>query len=152
MDAGSERIPPAVEVLLIEDNPYDAELILRSLRKVGLADGVVWLKDGVAALERLFGATAEEDAAAETPARLVLLDLKLPKVDGQEVLRRIKADQRMRRLPVVVLTSSREASDLLQAYDAGVNSYVVKPVDFDELTNVIRQLGVYWLNVNQGPA
>lgn len=151
MDSTTERIPQAVEVLLVEDNPYDAELMLRTFRKRGLAHEVLWLKDGVAALEYLFGSEADAAGAAGPPPKLILLDLKLPKVDGQEVLRRIKTDPRTRSIPVVVLTSSREESDVLRSYDAGVNSYVVKPVDFDRFTEVVAQLALYWLMVNQPP-
>lgn len=149
MDAVIEQLPRTVEVLLVEDNPYDAELILRAFRKEGLANDVIWLKDGVAALEYLFGADHAPDAASGVPSKLVLLDLKLPKVDGQEVLQRIKQDPRTRTIPVVMLTSSREESDILRSYDAGVNSYVVKPVDFDKFTEAVRQLGLYWLTSNQ---
>jgi CheY-like chemotaxis protein len=138
MDSPTEKLPQAVEVLLVEDSQYDAELILRAFRREGLANDLIWLKDGVAALEYLF-------------AKLVLLDLKLPKVDGQEVLQRIKSDPRTRAIPVVMLTSSREESDILRSYDAGVNSYVVKPVDFDKFTEAVRQLGLYWLKSNQPP-
>jgi two-component system, response regulator len=150
--ASTDSNPRTVEVLLVEDSPYDAELILRALRKTGLSHDIVWLKDGVAALEQLFGPKADASLSCGLPAKLVLLDLKLPKVDGQEVLRRIKTDPRTRSMPVVVLTSSCEESDVLRAYDAGANSYIVKPVDFDRLTEVVRQVGLYWLTVNQPPA
>jgi len=152
MQSASEQLPQAVEVLLVEDNPYDAELILRAFRREGLANDVIWLRDGVAALEYLFGQACDEPPAlGGLPSKLVLLDLKLPKVDGQEVLQRIKSDPRTRSIPVVMLTSSREESDILRSYDAGVNSYVVKPVDFDEFTEAVRQLGLYWLTGNQPP-
>jgi CheY-like chemotaxis protein len=151
MDSVTGRLPHAVEVLLVEDNPYDAELILRAFRKEGLANDVIWLKDGAAALQYLFGADNAPDVPGSVPSKLVLLDLKLPKVDGQEVLQRIKRDPRTRSIPVVMLTSSREESDVLRSYDAGVNSYVVKPVDFDKFTEAVRQLGLYWLTSNQPP-
>jgi CheY-like chemotaxis protein len=151
MDAVIEKLPQVVEVLLVEDNPYDAELILRAFRKEGLANDVIWLKDGVEALEYLFGPNGDVAVPRGVPSKLVLLDLKLPKVDGQEVLQRIKSDPRTRAIPVVMLTSSREESDVLRSYDAGVNSYVVKPVDFDKFTEAVRQLGLYWLTSNQPP-
>ena len=151
MDSTPLKLPQAVEVLLIEDNPYDAELILRAFRKEGLANDVVWLKDGVAALEYLFGPDGQATTSGGVPSKLVLLDLKLPKVDGQQVLQRIKSDPRTRAIPVVMLTSSREESDILRSYEAGVNSFVVKPVDFDKFTEAVRQLGLYWLTSNQPP-
>jgi two-component system response regulator len=151
MDSPTEKLPQAVEVLLVEDSQYDAELILRAFRREGLANDLIWLKDGVAALEYLFGPDGNAAAPSGGPAKLVLLDLKLPKVDGQEVLQRIKSDPRTRAIPVVMLTSSREESDILRSYDAGVNSYVVKPVDFDKFTEAVRQLGLYWLKSNQPP-
>jgi CheY-like chemotaxis protein len=146
-----ENSPHPFDVLLVEDNPYDAELMLRALRKDGLANGVVWLKDGAAVLDFLFGTAGDAAAPSGTSLRLVLLDLKLSEVDGLEVLRRIKSDQRTRTIPVVVLTSSLDESDLLHSYDAGVNSYIVKPVDFDRFTQAVRQLGLYWLVANQPP-
>jgi CheY-like chemotaxis protein len=149
--ASTAKLSSPAEVLLVEDNPYDAELILRAFRKAGLANDVLWLKDGVAALDLLFGPDGDAAVARDMPSKLVLLDLKLPKVDGQEVLRRIKTDPRTRAIPVVVLSSSREESDVLRSYDAGANSYIVKPVDFDKFTETVSQLGVYWLTANQSP-
>lgn len=151
MDSATEKLPQAVEVLLIEDNPYDAELILRAFRKEGLDNDVIWLKDGVAALEYLFGPDGDSVVPGGAPSKLILLDLKLPKVDGQEVLQRIKSHPQTRAIPVVMLTSSREESDVLRCYDAGVNSYIVKPVDFDKFTEAVRQVGLYWLTANQPP-
>lgn len=150
--ASTAKLSSPAEVLLVEDNPYDAELILRAFRKAGLANDVLWLKDGVAVLDLLFGPDSDAAVARDMPSKLVLLDLKLPKVDGQEVLRRIKSDPRTRTIPVVVLSSSREESDVLRSYDAGANSYIVKPVDFDTFTETVRQLGLYWLTANQPPA
>jgi CheY-like chemotaxis protein len=132
----------AVELLLIEDNPYDAELTMRALRGHKIANRIQWVKDGAEALDVLF-----LPSAAPAP-RLILLDLKLPKVDGHEVLARIKADPRTRTIPVIVLTSSAEEIDVVRSYDLGVNSYVVKPVAFESFADVVRLLGIYWLLVN----
>lgn len=139
-----------VEILLVEDNPVDAELTMRALRKGGLANQVMWVKHGEAALDYLFrrGEYAERDI---TSPRLVLLDLKMPGMDGTEVLRAIKADERTRRIPVVVMTSSQEERDVGQSYDLGANSYVVKPVDFSSVTDLVRQAGYYWLAINRTP-
>jgi two-component system, response regulator len=138
--------PTAVEILLIEDNPADVELGLAALRRSRVANEVHVCRDGEEALEYLFGRNGMENAAT---LRLVLLDLKLPKVDGMQVLRAIKSDPRTRGLPVVVLTSSREERDLMQSYDLGVNSYIQKPVDFEQFRDMVRQIGLYWLVVNQ---
>jgi two-component system, response regulator len=135
----------AKAILLVEDNPDDQALTLRALKKNNLANEVVTAEDGVKAVEYLF---AGKDT--RLPA-LVLLDLKLPKMDGLEVLRRIRADDRTRRLPVVVLTSSNEECDLMESYNLGVNSYVRKPVDFNEFMEAVRQLGLYWLVLNEPP-
>jgi two-component system response regulator len=139
-----------VEILLVEDNPNDAELAMRALKKGGLANNLLWLKDGEQALDYLFrrGDYANRDA---TSPRLVLLDLKMPKVDGTEVLRAVKGDPATRRIPVVVMTSSQEESDVARTYDLGANSYVVKPVDFSAVVDVVRQAGYYWLAINQPP-
>jgi len=140
-----------VEVLLVEDNPADIALTLRALKKRNLANQVHVVKDGAAALEFLFG--SDEAPRTETfhPPKVILLDLKLPKVDGHEVLRIIKSDERTRYIPVVVLTSSREERDLVESYKLGVNSYIVKPVDFDSFMNAVTDLGLYWLLLNQAP-
>jgi len=140
-----------IEVLLVEDNERDAELTMRALRKGGLADKLLWVKDGEQGLDYLFrrGAfSAREDVAP----RLVLLDLKMPRVDGIEVLQAVKADERTRRIPVVVMTSSQEEKDVAQTYDLGVNSYVVKPVDFADIAEIVRQAGFYWLAINRTPS
>jgi two-component system, response regulator len=138
-----------VEILLVEDNPQDAELTLRELKKHDLASRLVWVKDGAAALEFFFGSSSDRLDAHNPAPRLVLLDLKLPKVDGHEVLRRLKQDTRTRGIPVVVLTSSHEEMDLVRSYQLGVNSYIVKPVEFDKFSEAVRQLGLYWLLLNQ---
>ena len=150
--ASLAKLPAHVDVLLVEDNPYDAELILRAFRKEGLVHNAVWLKDGAAVLDFLFGPNGDAAVFPDAPPKLILVDLKLPKVDGQEVLRRIKSDPRTRTIPVVVLSSSRERADVLRSYDAGANSYMVKSVDFDRFTEAVRQLGLYWLTANQPPA
>lgn len=139
-----------VDILLVEDNPNDAELTLHAFRKNKLTNRIHLVRDGAEALEFIFrtGAYADRDPA---PPKVILLDLKLPKVDGLEVLRRIKGDATTRNIPVVMLTSSREESDLVQSYSLGVNSYIVKPVDFDQFTTTVRELGMYWLLLNKPP-
>jgi two-component system response regulator len=132
----------AVEILLVEDNPNDVQLTLHALKRYHLTNRIRVVRDGAEALEFLF---ANE---AEVP-KVVMLDLKLPRVDGMEVLRAIRADPRTRMLPVVVLTSSREERDIAQTYDLGANSYIVKPVDFEQFTEAVRQLGLYWVLLNQ---
>lgn len=139
-----------VKILLVEDSALDAELTIRALQDGKLANVVEWVKDGQQALDFLFreGAYADRDG---TSPHLVLLDLKMPRVNGIEVLKVIKADARTRRIPVIVMTSSQEESDIAQSYDLGANSYVVKPVDFISLTNIARQAGYYWLAINRLP-
>lgn len=139
-----------VEILLVEDNPNDLELTLRALRKNKLANEIQVARDGEEALQFLFREGAYASRAEGNP-RIVLLDLKLPKVDGLEVLRKVREDKRTRSVPVVVLTSSREESDIVESYNLGVNSYVVKPVEFDKFTAAIAELGLYWLLLNQPP-
>jgi two-component system, response regulator len=129
-------------ILLVEDNPDDVDLTIRAFKKNNIANDIVVARDGAEALEQL--------AAAELPA-VVLLDLKLPKVDGLEVLRRIRANERTALLPVVILTSSREERDLVNGYSLGANSYVRKPVDFGEFLEAVKQLGLYWLVLNESP-
>jgi len=140
------------EILLVEDNPEDVEITLRAFQKYHIANKVHVVRDGEEALECLFstGRYAERSLCSNT--RLILLDLKLPKVDGIEVLQRCKSDPRTKNIPVVVLTSSREERDLIDSYNLGVNSYVVKPVDFRQFTEAIRQLGLYWMLMNQLPS
>jgi CheY-like chemotaxis protein len=140
-----------VDVLLVEDNPYDAELTVMSLKRSGLAERVCHVKDGVEAFEYIFGTGQFEDRGIDVLPRLVLLDIKLPRIDGVEVLRRVKADERTAGVPVVALTSSREERDIAACYRLGVNSYIVKPVDFDQFSRVITRVASYWLRLNKPP-
>ena len=141
-----------VEILLVEDNLHEAELAIRALKKHHLANKLVHVADGQEALDFLFGTGAYEGRDVQHQPKVVLLDLKLPKVDGIEVLRRLRADARTRLLPIVMLTSSREDRDVLESYQLGVNSYIVKPVDFDSFSEEVSRLGLYWLLVNEPPA
>jgi CheY-like chemotaxis protein len=140
-----------VEILLVEDNPTDAELCIRALKKSNLANSLVWVKDGAEALDFIFATGAYSDRKVACPPKVVLLDLRLPKVDGMEVLRRVKADERTRAIPVVVLTSSKEDRDIAESYQLGVNSYISKPVEFDSFAKTVSELGMYWLLVNRPP-
>jgi CheY-like chemotaxis protein len=140
---------PAIEILLVEDDPDDAELTLRALRRSGLSNEIVVARDGQEALDLLFGEGASADRAA-MPG-VILLDLKLPRVDGLEVLRRIKGDVRTSAIPTVVLTSSMDLQDVVGCYELGVNSYIVKPVDFERFSAAVQKLGMYWLLINQPP-
>ena len=138
-------------VLLVEDNPDDVELTLRAFRKNNLLNQVIVANDGVEALDYLFGTGAYTGRDLSLLPQLVLLDLKLPRVNGLEVLRRIRDDERTKLLPVVVLTSSKEEQDLVQSYALHANSYIRKPVDFDRFIESVRQLGLYWLVLNEAP-
>lgn len=140
-----------VEILLVEDNPRDAELTQRALKEHRLANRLVHVKDGQEALDWLFRTAPHSETGLPHCPRVVLLDLKLPKVDGLDVLRAIRADERTRLIPVVVLTSSRQESDVIESYQLGVNSYIVKPVDFDNFASAVAKVGHYWLLINQGP-
>jgi CheY-like chemotaxis protein len=145
------KVENEVEILLVEDNPHDAELTLRTLKKSNLANHVVWVKDGEEALNYIFGASTDTPETNNHTPKVILLDLKLPKVDGLEVLRRLKADKRTNIIPVAVLTSSREEQDIVESYRLGVNSYIVKPVHFENFSKAVTQLGLYWLLLNQPP-
>jgi two-component system response regulator len=138
-----------VEILLVEDNPHDVKLALHAFNSHNLANHVHVVRDGAEALEFIFG--TDRYAGHTTVPKVILLDLKLPLVDGIEVLRRVKADARTRQIPIVVLTSSREEPDIQACYELGVNSYIVKPVDFDQFTVAVRDIGYYWLLLNQPP-
>jgi len=140
-----------IEILLVEDNKDDVELTLHALRKENLANNIHVARDGEEALEFLFCNGSHADRSFENPPKLVLLDLKLPKVDGMEVLRRLKADPRTKTIPVVILTSSKEERDLVQGYGLGANSYIQKPVDFDQFRDTVKNAGFYWLLINQTP-
>jgi CheY-like chemotaxis protein len=140
-----------VEILLVEENPNDEELTLRALKKHNLTNKVHVVRDGAEALEFIFATGAYKDRKVENGPKVILLDLKLPKVDGLGVLRRIKSDERTKMTPVVVLTSSKEDRDIVESYKLGVNSYIVKPVDFDKFIQAVSQLGLYWLLLNQPP-
>jgi two-component system response regulator len=145
----SEHSP--VEILLIEDNPEDLALAQRALRKANVTNRIQIARDGAEALEFIFCEGAHTARRIEDTPRVILLDLKLPKVDGLEVLKRIKGDPRTRTIPVVVLTSSKEQNDVVESYHLGVNSYIVKPVNFEGFLAAVQQLGMYWLLVNQPP-
>ena len=140
-----------IEILYVEDNPNDIELTLHAFRKNHLANNILIARDGEEALELLYGKEQSENCELENSPRVILLDLKLPKVDGLEVLRRIKNDERTKNIPVVVLTSSREEKDIVESYRLGVNSYIVKPVDFEKFVEAVKTLGLYWLLINQPP-
>jgi len=140
-----------VEILLVEDNPKDVELTLHALRKENLSNRIQVVRDGEEALEFLFCRGTHSKRSFDNPPKLVVLDLKLPKVNGLEVLRAIKNDTRTRAIPVTILTSSNEDRDLVESYKLGVNSYIQKPVDFNQFRETVKQLGLYWLVVNQSP-
>jgi len=141
-----------VEILLVEDNPNDVELALHALKKNNIANRIEVVRDGAEALNFIFCTGAYAQRSIDHAPKVILLDLKLPKVDGLEVLRQIKSDPRTRAIPVVALTSSREDRDIVESYNLGVNSYIVKPVDFEQFNESVRQLGMYWLLLNQPPA
>ena len=140
-----------VEILLVEDNPNDAELAIRALKARNLANKLIWLKDGVEALDFIFAQGQYADRSVEDVPKVVLLDLKLPRVNGLEVLEKIKSDKRTRTIPVVVLTSSSEERDIVTSYNLGVNSYILKPVDFDKFIDAVKEVGLYWLLMNKTP-
>jgi CheY-like chemotaxis protein len=140
-----------VEILLVEDNPQDLELAQRALRKAKVSNRIQVARDGAEALEFIFCEGPHAARQIEDTPRMILLDLKLPKVDGLEVLQRLKGDPRTRMIPVVVLTSSKEQSDVVESYQLGVNSYIVKPVNFESFVAAVQQIGMYWLLLNQPP-
>lgn len=139
------------EILLVEDNPTDAELTTRALKRKNLANRLVWVKDGEEALDFIYAKGQFADRNPEELPRLILLDLRMPKVDGLEVLKTIKADENTRKIPVVVLTSSQEDRDVVESYKLGVNSYVSKPVEFDDFIDAVSTLGLYWMLINKPP-
>jgi two-component system response regulator len=143
--------PHAVELLLVEDNPQDLEMALRALKKADFANRIRVARDGAEALEFIFCEGEHARRKLAEGLKVILLDLKLPKVDGLEVLKRVKSDLRTRCIPVVVLTSSREQSDVVESYHLGVNSYIVKPVNFESFAEAVHHLGLYWLLLNHPP-
>lgn len=140
-----------IEILLVEDNQDDLEMTLRALRKVNLANRIQIARDGVEAIEFIFGEGPHAGRNVGNGPKVILLDLKLPKIDGMEVLRRVKTDPRTKMIPVVVLTSSKEQKDVVESYHLGVNSYIVKPVNFERFAAAVTELGMYWLLLNQPP-
>lgn len=147
----TELTDTEVEILLIEDNPSDAEMTLRALKKNKIVNNIVHLKDGAEAIDFIFGTGVYNGRNIRNKPKVILLDLKMPKVDGIEVLRRVKANENTRTIPVVVLTSSREDPDVRTCYELGVNSYIVKPVGFENFSKAIAELGLYWMLLNQSP-
>ena len=139
----------AIEILIVEDNPRDAELTLRALKKNNLANNILVAQDGAEALDFFFCRGKFKKRSMTNPPKVVLLDLKLPKVSGLEVLKTVKSDKRISHIPVVIVTSSRQEPDMKEAYELGANSYVVKPVDFEQFINAMSSLGLYWLLVNE---
>lgn len=138
-----------IEILLVEDNPTDAELCVRALKKRNLANRLVWVKDGAEALDFVFRSGTYGGRAVQNGPKVILLDLRLPKVDGLEVLRKVKSDERTKTIPVVILTSSKEDRDVAESYKLGVNSFISKPVEFDAFAETVAELGFYWLLVNR---
>lgn len=140
-----------VEILIVEDNQNDAEMALRALKQNKLTNKVLVVEDGEEALDFLFARGKFEKRKRSARPKIILLDLKLPKIDGREVLREIKSNEETKIIPVIVLTSSKEENDIVQSYKLGVNSYIIKPVDFDKFVDAIRDIGLYWLLLNQHP-
>lgn len=140
-----------VDILLVEDNPTDAELTLRALKKHNLANNVFLVKDGAEALEFIFATGAYSYRSINNQPKVIILDLRLPKVDGLEVLRKVRSDERTRLIPVVVLTSSQEEKDIVESYKLGVNSYITKPVEFEDFIKAVSEVGLYWLILNKPP-
>ena len=140
-----------VEILLVEDDPTDVELTLHALREENIANHIQVVRDGEEALDFIFCRGSFTGRSFESPPRVILLDLKLPKVDGMEVLREVKSDPRTKAIPVVILTASREEKDVVNGYHLGVNGYIQKPVDFDKFREMVKRLGLFWLVVNEPP-
>jgi len=140
-----------VEILLVEDNATDAELTIRALKKNNISNDIFWVKDGAEALDFIFTSGAYANREINKTPKVILLDLRLPKVDGLEVLRKIKSDERTKNIPVVVLTSSKEEEDIVESYRLGVNSYICKPVEFESFAESVAKLGFYWVLLNKPP-
>jgi CheY-like chemotaxis protein len=143
--------PNQTEILLVEDSQDDLDMTLRALEKANIASHIEVARDGAEALDFIFCEGAHSGRKIENIPKLILLDLKLPKIDGMEVLRRVKGDPRTKKIPVVMLTSSKEQNDVIRSYDLGINSYIVKPVNFESFTAAVKNLGMYWLLLNQPP-
>lgn len=140
-----------IDILFVEDSPIDAELTLLALREENLANNVIWLQDGAQALDFIFAEGEYADRNMDNQPKLILLDLKMPKVGGMEVVKRIRGDERTKSIPIVVMTSSQEEKDIFDTYKLGINSYIVKPVDFDKFTKSVKEIGFYWLLMNHSP-
>lgn len=141
-----------IEILMVEDNPSDAEIALRALKKANLANKVFWVKDGAEALDFIFATGKYANRDTNIKPKIILLDLRLPKIDGMEVLRKVKSDDRTKLIPVVILTSSREDKDIVESYRLSANSYIVKPVEFENFSKAVADVGCYWLLLNKAPA
>ncbi len=141
----------AVEILLVEDNPYDAEMAISALKSKNLANNLLHVEDGAEAIDFIYGQGKFSTRNIEQQPRLILLDLKMPKVSGIEVLEQLKGDDTTKHIPIVVLTSSKEEKDIVESYKLGVNSYIVKPVDFNKFSESVVELGMYWILINQPP-
>ncbi len=140
-----------IDILFVEDSPIDAELTLIALKEENLANNVIWLQDGAQALDFIFAEGEYAHRNIESQPKLILLDLKMPKVGGIEVVQRIRSDERTKRIPIVIMTSSKEEKDVVDSYQLGINSYIVKPVDFDKFSKSVKEIGFYWLLMNHSP-
>lgn len=140
-----------IDILFVEDSPIDAELTLIALKEENLANNVIWLQDGAQALDFIFAEGEYAHRNIDSQPKLILLDLKMPKVGGIEVVQRIRSDERTKRIPIVIMTSSKEEKDIVDSYQLGVNSYIVKPVDFDKFSKSVKEIGFYWLLMNHSP-
>lgn len=140
-----------IDILFVEDSPIDAELTLLALKEENLANNVIWLQDGAQALDFIFAEGEYSNRGMDNQPKLILLDLKMPKVGGIDVVKRIRSDERTKSIPIVIMTSSKEEKDIVDTYKLGINSYIVKPVDFDKFTRSVKEIGFYWLLMNHSP-
>lgn len=140
-----------IDILFVEDSPIDAELTLLALKEENLANNVIWLQDGAQALDFIFAEGEYSHRSVDNQPKLILLDLKMPKVGGIDVVKRIRSDERTKSIPIVIMTSSKEEKDIVDTYKLGINSYIVKPVDFDKFTRSVKEIGFYWLLMNHSP-